>query len=50
MKKWFEDFGEAYEMIAHTDSYKRKQKRKQQQMGAFRSGEGTPDQIYKRRR
>ena len=48
IKKWVDDFGEAYEMMVQTDSYKRKMKKKHQQKGAFRSGEGTPDQIYQR--
>ena len=28
IKKWVDDFGEAYEMMAQTDSYKRKMKKK----------------------
>lgn len=35
-------------MLTQSDNYKRKIRRKHMEKGAFRSGEGTPDQIYQR--
>jgi hypothetical protein len=46
LSKWFTELGEAYEMLAETESYKKKMRRKHHERGAFRSGEGTPEQIY----
>jgi len=43
MRKWLTDFGEAYEMMTQSDSYKKKLRRKHMEKGAFRSGEGAPD-------
>jgi len=48
LRKWFSELNEAYEMIAETDSYKRKMRKRHHERGAFRSGEGTPEQIYQR--
>jgi hypothetical protein len=43
LRKWFGELNEAYEMLAETDNYKRKMKKKHHERGAFRSGEGTPE-------
>ena len=50
VKKMFADFSDAYEMIAETPAYKRKMRKRHHERGAFRSGEGTPEQIMERLR
>ena len=47
-KKWVTEFHDAYDLLTQSDSYKRKVRKRHTERGAFRSGEGSPEQIYQR--
>jgi hypothetical protein len=48
MTNWVNDMSEAYDMLSNNERYQTKNSRNHYERGAFRSGEGTPEQIYKR--
>lgn len=50
LEKMYEQWNEVYGLLTKSDEYMRKKRERHEKYGAFRSGEGTAEEIIKRRR